>query len=117
MMLFSIGMWVVEVRNRGIYYILGARAVQIERDHWGYKDKTAYHPLFQRMFRPDDLASEHAPKPTPDPVRLLWFYIPKPPQWVARLLSHTMGFDLVYLGIIGFSIWHLGLRDVLIRLF
>ena len=118
MLIFSIGMWIVEIRNRGIFYVLGARGMQIERDYWGYKDKLAYSSFFQRMFRAEPLKgpAEDTEKPAPDPVRILIWMCTEPPRWIEKLISHTMGFDLVYLGVIVFSLWHLGLRGWLLRL-
>ena len=76
--------------------------MQIERS-WGYMGKTMYDPMFTRMFKPkhkvlgDDIKAP--PRPQFEPVKILFWEVPS-----RGIPSHTLGLDLIYLGLIVFSV-------------
>lgn len=110
LLLITIGLWIVELRNRSLFRCLANRAIQIERDCWGYKHFTnAYHPYYSRMFKdkPDPEGDPtHSPTTRPrfEKTRIFGLSISHP---VSGLFSHTIGIDIIYAGIVGYAIYRM----------
>ena len=85
-------MYVIELRNRVLYSELSQRAMQIEREYWGYKGGKAYDAMFCYLLKekPDSKVDSAAGEPPRYNSPMVWGS--KRP-WIA---SHTKGLDLVY---------------------
>jgi hypothetical protein len=98
----SIVLWLLELRNRSLLSNLSERSMQIERQYWGYRGLRAYDPFVshQNKLKPDDDPDAGDP-PGPDSTKILF--------WRVRLkiISHTIALDLLYLGVIGYTIYKL----------
>jgi hypothetical protein len=97
MLWISLCFWILELRNRGLHTNMAERGMQIEREYWGYGGKRAYEPFIShwRKRKPRD-DSEASEPPSRDNVRILF--------WNLRLpVSHTVGLDLLFLGVIVYS--------------
>lgn len=92
----SLGIWIVELRNRSLSRNLVQRAHQIERA-WS---ETGRLPFFTHMIPPND-SDWYL-----DRAQMLWFLLPS-----MRFITHTVGLDLVYLSVIAYSGWYLFFRD------
>lgn len=88
----SIALWLLEFRNRSLMYNLSDRAMQIERQGWGYKGKAAYDPFYCHMMkaRPSKEDDPEAPDPPSLDYPKFWTWKVKVP------VTHTQGFDLLY---------------------
>lgn len=99
--LISVGIWLVELRNRAIFYNLIERGWEIEKK-WADHEKGIL-PFFTHM-TPWDAAKKYPKIPEEsrrfDKTRILWFT-----RFSARCISHTMGLDIIYLSVIGYSLW------------
>ena len=95
------GAWIVELRNRSIFRELADRGIEIEREDWGYKGADSYKPLYSRMLKtkPND-ATEVLDPPVSRTKLLFW-------EFNSKHLSHTLGIDLIFLGVIVFAVWQL----------
>jgi hypothetical protein len=99
----SVALWLLELRNRSLFYNLTERGIQIEREHWGYKGPKAYEPFYSHMMkiRPAREKDPEAPEPPPLDYPIVW-------SWKVKLaISHTKAFDLVYLFVILFALYSL----------
>ncbi len=104
MLWISLCFWILELRNRGLHSNMAERGTQIEREHWGYRGPKAYEPFISHWNRtkPNDDPGA-GPPPKRDVVRLLF--------WDLRLpVSHTLGLDLLFLGVIAYSVFQLMVR-------
>jgi hypothetical protein len=85
---FSLGVWIVELRNRSLSGNLVCRAKEIEL-RWANNEK----PFFTHMIPPKGVWY-------PDRAQMLWFLLPS-----MRFITHTVGLDVVYLSVIAYSGW------------
>jgi hypothetical protein len=111
MLVVSVGLWLLELRNRDMLERLGERGTRIEKKEWRYR------PVSKRE---SEGGSERGPKPGSIPtkggagffldgpvrprLRLLTtdpIEIPEPLAW---FLTHAFAIDLVFLGVIGYAI-------------
>jgi hypothetical protein len=89
----SIGLWILDLRNRDVLRRLGDRGIQIERDVWHYEDHgEAGHSGFF-LDREKRAGIQF----------LIWgpWY---PRRDVGRLVRHAVGIDIVFLGVTGYAI-------------
>jgi len=100
----SLGIWIVELRNRSVFENLLRRAWRIE-EAWA-RPNDGQLPLFQHM-APIGAAKEGHSIPESlrkyDQSRILWFGH----YFSARHISHTLGFDILYLSVMAYSVWSL----------
>ncbi|MFH1891863.1 MAG: hypothetical protein ABIK83_04185 [Candidatus Zixiibacteriota bacterium] len=99
----TVAMYIIELRNRVLYYELTQRAMQIERQNWGYKGDEAYKPFFCYLakVKPSSADDPEAKEPPQ-------FNHPKVWDWVVHLpASHTKGLDVLYAVIAIYSIAHI----------
>ena len=103
LLLVGSGAWIVEMRNRSIFRELADRGIEIERQVWGYRDADAYKPFYCRILKtkPSNGNSEAKPPATRSKI-LFWEF-----EFGAKHLSHTLGIDLIFLGVIAFAIWQI----------
>ncbi|HPO12995.1 MAG TPA: hypothetical protein PLI09_06085 [Candidatus Hydrogenedentes bacterium] len=105
LLLVALGAWIVEMRNRSLFRELADRGIEIEREVWGYKGADAFKPFYSRMLKtkPQDATSAALP-PAVKTKLLFWEF-----GWEfgAKHLSHTLGIDLIFLGVVAFAIWQL----------
>lgn len=103
----GVGMWIVELRNRSVIHLLLKQGRAIEAE-WGYPQSSERFGLFGAM-RSEEAAREarernvefsKIPVPALTPTRVLWF---APTMAFAKYLTHTVGLDLLYLGVIIFA--------------
>ena len=101
LLLVASGAWIIELRNRSIFRELADRGIEIERQVWGYQGADAYKPFYSRMLKtkPSDGTTEA--KPPASKTKLLFW------EFSAKHLSHTLGIDLIFLGVVAFAIWQL----------
>ncbi len=93
----SLCFWILELRNRSLHSNIAGRGAQIEREYWGYKGKRAYEPFISHWSRRKPLADNNADAPpSRDKVRVLFFNVSLP-------VSHTLGLDLLFIGVIVYS--------------
>ena len=102
--------WVLELRTRCLYTSLAHRGVDIEHRYWGLTGADWYTGFFSRQHKlPPPLIPNVAPdprvppKPGPDIARIALFCGWAVPERYAELVSHSMGFDLIYFG--AFVFW------------
>ena len=97
MLWISLCFWILELRNRGLHSNMAERGMQIEREYWGYKGKRAYEPFISHWGKKKPLDdSEASEPPRRDAVRMLFWNLNLP-------VSHTLGLDLLFLGLIVYS--------------
>ena len=99
----SFGIWVVELRNRAVFDNLLHRAWEIEK-RWRNTEEREL-PLFTHMTPGAATRAGHSiPKDlqTTDQTRMLWFG-----HFPARVVSHTLGLDILYLSVMVFALWSL----------
>jgi len=91
--------WILELRSRALYRNIALRGIQIEHEQWGLTGKQWYAGFFSRQYNiepPADCAGEATPsKPGPDVPTA--FRQPLPAK-LAGWVTHSMGFDLLYVG-------------------
>ena len=95
---FSIGAWIIELRNRAIFRALLDRAIEIEQE-WGFKDDYQFKPFFRRMIRisiweeiRQKTGKDPCEKFAPDKVKVfIWELCPP-----YKLITHSFGLDLIY---------------------
>lgn len=87
---FSLGIWIVELRNRSLSGNLVCRAKEIEL-RWANNEK----PFFTHMIPPPGGWYQ-------DQAPMLWFLLPS--KW---FITHTVGLDIIYLSVIVYSGWGL----------
>lgn len=102
----SITLWLLELRNRALLSNLSERGMQIERLYWGYRGDKAYDPFICHQNKekpPDDLdASE---PPGPDSFKIFFWKMQPPMKY--NPVTHTFALDLMYIGVILFTIYQL----------
>lgn len=107
LLFLTIGLYIVERRNRVLYTQMSKRAMEIEEKHWRFNrsainDSTV--PLFCR-FRLDELSQEEKNK-LPNKLKK---ELESMGRWSIRRLtaSHTVGLDIFYLSVMLYAIWSL----------
>jgi hypothetical protein len=94
----SICFWVLELRNRGLHTNMAERGAQIEREYWGYQGDRLYEPFISHWSKQPPKNDPEASEPhLADTVRILFWTVKMP-------VSHTLGLDLLFLGVIVYSI-------------
>ena len=101
LLLVASGAWIVEMRNRSLFRELAERGIEIERQVWGYRGADAYKPLYSRMLKTKPSSVIEGTEPPASKTKLLFW------EFGAKHLSHTLGIDLIFLGVIAFAIWQL----------
>lgn len=89
----SIGLWILDLRNREVLRRLGDRGIHIEKREWQYKDEGAANPSGFFLDR-DKRAG----------IRLLGFGPWVLPNLLSRFLNHAFAIDIVFLGVVGYAI-------------
>ena len=105
MLWLTLCFWVLELRNRGLVTNVSDRAIQIEREYWHYTGKRAYEPFVSHGRKNVPLADPEAVKslqPEKDGAKLFFWRIRLP-----RFVSHSLGIDLLSLGVIVYSCWQM----------
>jgi hypothetical protein len=98
MLWVSLCFWILELRNRGLLNNMAERGCQIEHEFWGYKGERAYEPFISHWSRRKPLNDPKAGAVPPrDAVQILFFKLRLP-------VSHTLGLDLLFLGVMVYSI-------------
>ncbi|MBI5953305.1 MAG: hypothetical protein HY865_16745 [Chloroflexi bacterium] len=93
----SLCFWILELRNRGLHSSMAERGSQIEREYWGYQGKRSYEPFISRWSRIKPLVDKNAGEPpSRGKVKILFFNVKLP-------VSHTLGLDLLFLGVMVYS--------------
>jgi hypothetical protein len=99
LMVITIALWLIELRNRTLYDNLGERGMQIERTYWEYKGKHAYEPFFSHMFKKKPVDDKNAEEPPPLDH----------PKWLNGRIeipfapSHGLGLDLLYFAVVVYA--------------
>ncbi len=101
LLLVASGAWIVEMRNRSIFRELADRGIEIERQVWGYRGADAYKPLYSRMLKTKPSEPVIATEPPASKTKLLFW------EFSSKHLSHTLGIDMIFLGVIVFALWQL----------
>lgn len=101
-------LWILELRSRALFTNLAQRGIEIERSIWGLTGERAMVGFFTRQHKPPILtkasSSPDAPRRSdPDPVVLAFRPESALPTFLAKLVSHSMGLDLLYAG--GLVFW------------
>jgi hypothetical protein len=100
----TVGIWIVEIRNRGIFAKLLDRAYELEGDWADHRGGDL--PLFTHLTarRAARLRSWAIPATSQrlDEVRASGL-----PPFRSNLVSHTLGLDLVYGSVLAFCLWNL----------
>jgi hypothetical protein len=110
LLFLTIGLYIVERRNRILYTQMAERAIEIERKHWKLNrsnDKSDDKPdtglplfcMLRMDLLPADLINELSDDQKKDYKRRRSFWM--------RMLSHSRGLDIVYLSVMLYSIWSL----------
>ena len=107
LLFLTIGLYIVERRNRVLYTQMSKRAMEIEEKHWRFNRSTINDstvPLFCR-FRLDELSQEEKNK-LPNKLKK---ELESMGRWSIRRLtaSHTVGLDIFYLSVMLYAIWSL----------
>jgi hypothetical protein len=92
-LVLSVGLWILDLRNREVLKRLGDRGIQIEEREWHYKDQGAAGSSGFFLDR-DKRAG----------IRLLSLGPLVPPDILGRFLSHAFAIDVVFLGVAGYAI-------------
>ena len=93
----SLCFWILELRNRSLHSNIAERGAQIEREYWGYQGKRAYEPFISHWSRIKPIDDKNAGNPpSRDKVKILFFNFKLP-------VSHTMGLDLLFMGVMVYS--------------
>ncbi len=102
MLWISLCFWIIELRNRGLHTNMSERGMQIEREYWGYKGERAYEPFISHWSKKPPIQDGEAykiAKPAKETVKFLFWKIELP-----DFISHSLGLDLLFLGVITYSI-------------
>ncbi len=87
--------WMLELRTRHLLAILSKRGRDIERDIWGLTGTAYYSGFFSRQGKiPPKVAPEHGKE---HDYTILGYSSRGLPRWVAVRITHSFGFDLMYL--------------------
>ena len=103
LLIVASGAWIIELRNRSIFRELADRGIEIERKVWGYRGADIYKPLFSRMLKTKPCPPVRATEVKPPTSRTKLFFW----EFNSKLLSHTLGIDLIFLGVIAFALYQL----------
>ena len=101
--LFTICVWILELRSRALYENLAHRGMQIEREHWKLDGKYWDDGFFSRQYKfskqSETNRPDNVPKPRPDIVRVFRSKEGLPDR-ASKWLSHSVAFDMLYGGVL-----------------
>lgn len=91
-LVLSLGLWILDLRNRDVLRRLGDRGIEIEKNDWHYQDRAAGHSGF--FLDRDRRAGIHF---------LIWgpWY---PPELLGRFVRHAVAIDIVFFGVAVYAI-------------
>jgi len=108
MLWISLCFWILELRNRGLHTNMSERGMQIEREYWGYSGERVYEPFISRWSKKPPIQDTEThkitkpakeTKPVKETVKFLFGKIELP-----DFISHSLGLDLLFFGVIIYSI-------------
>ena len=104
----SVCLWILELRSRSLFTNIAHRGIQIEREEWGLIELRAQVGFFSRQYKlPADYTpgspSDAPRRQNPDPVTIAFFPNKPLTPVLAKIVSHSMGLDLLYSG--GLVFW------------
>lgn len=106
LLVLTIGLYIVERRNRILYTQMGKRAMEIEQKYWKLNrsddGSDTGLPLFC-LFRMDELPDDLINRLSNEQKKNLKC---RGTFW-QRILSHSRGLDIVYLSVMIYSVWSL----------
>ena len=97
-------LWILELRSRALYANLAHRGIDIEHQKWGLVGSEWYSGFFSRQYKepPKGSSEDGVPeKPGVDRPKIAWMKRPLSER-IARYVSHSWGFDLLYAGSLAF---------------
>jgi len=107
----TLGIWIVELRNRSIYLAILDRACAIEDEWFGTEGRFNDFSFFRRLIRNRLVDAENKARQGTDrlPLRPHGFdgtqvFLSRRTQWLARFLTHTMGFDIAYVSVMAYAV-------------
>jgi len=92
-------LWLMDLRNRTLFYNLAERGMQIEWEYWRYRGLEAYNPFYRHMMkeRPPIAKDPNAPdRPPPDFTKILFWKI---------AVGHSLSINLLFSFIILFALY------------
>jgi hypothetical protein len=93
-LILSIGLWILDLRNRDLLRKLGDRGIQIERHEWDYPDQEE-DGVRSGFFLDRDAQAN---------IRLLAWGPWTPPPFIGRFVRHAVAIDIVFLGVAIYAI-------------
>ena len=91
----SLGLWLLDLRNRDVLRRLGARGKRIESEFWQYESRPDEAPAGRQGFFGDgDLPAE---------VQILFWGPWTPPASLNRVVSHAFAIDVVFLAVAAYA--------------
>jgi hypothetical protein len=94
-MWLSLCVWVLELRSRALYRNIALRGVQIEHEKWSLVGSEWQDGFFSRQYK--TIPGEQSPA-GPSSIDIPTVFGYRLPQRLARLITHSAGFDLLYGG-------------------
>jgi len=103
----TVCLWVLELRSRALFTNVVHRGIDIEHRYWGLTGDEWYNGFFSRQYKEPPAADAEKPgelhrRKEPDRPHLAWASKPMSTR-LSRFISHSMGFDLLYVG--GLVFW------------
>ena len=96
----SLGLWILELRNRDLLHKLGERGRVIEGDYWKYPRASKTDDPGAGFFLDEDV---------PATLRIGTFVMTPKSERLGQLISHEFGIDLIFLAVIAYAILLLAL--------
>lgn len=109
-LLLTFCLWLVELRSRALGGDIAMRGIDIEHKHFGFTGRDWYAGFFTRQYAPfaqqykigplESDSGAGVPESPHSPNRVfIIFLLGKPlPNWLAKGITHSLGFDLLYSG-------------------
>jgi len=97
----TVGLWIVEFRNRTIYKALVNRGMEIERKEWRNIGELTYSALYCRLQKEEptlDIDPSPCEKPPFESAKFFTKEI-QSREW----LTHSQGVDIIFLGVLIYS--------------
>jgi len=86
----TISMYIFELRTRVLFHHIANRAIEIEQDDWGFKNK-GVKPFFTLQFQNTTIEHKHV-----EPVKIFAkICLPK-----SRIISHSVSLDFLYISLL-----------------
>jgi len=96
LIIITISLYLMELRNRALYKNLADRGMQIERKYWKYTNEKHYDPFYAHMMK-EELPKEDnetiPSKPNEDEAKILGQKVP------GSFIRHSWALDILYLGV------------------